>query len=75
MIKTLTKHGNSYALIIDKPIMDLLNISSDTPLEVSTDGNSLKVSPVANPERRKKFEAGLARINKRYATLFKKLAN
>ena len=29
MIKTLTKHGNSYALVIDKPILDLLNIRLD----------------------------------------------
>ena len=75
MIKTLTKHGNSYALIIDKPILDLLKISPDTPLEFSTDGNSLKVSPVADPKRRKKFEAALASINKRYTKAFKRLAN
>ena len=24
MIKTLTKHGNSYALVIEKPILELL---------------------------------------------------
>jgi hypothetical protein len=26
MVKTLTKHGNSLALVIDKPILDLLKI-------------------------------------------------
>jgi antitoxin component of MazEF toxin-antitoxin module len=38
MIKTLTKLGNSYALVIDKPILDLLKIRPDTPLEIATDG-------------------------------------
>ena len=33
MLKTLTKHGNSLALVIDKPILDMLDISADTPLE------------------------------------------
>ncbi len=41
MIKTLTTHGNSAALIIDKPILELLDISSSTPLKLVTDGKSL----------------------------------
>jgi antitoxin component of MazEF toxin-antitoxin module len=75
MVKTLTKHGNSYALIIDKPILDLLKIDADTQLEVTTDGKSLMVSPVTDPERRKRFEAAVESINKRYAKAFKRLAN
>ena len=39
------KHGNSYALVIDKPILDLLNIRPDTPLTISTDGEQLLISP------------------------------
>jgi antitoxin component of MazEF toxin-antitoxin module len=38
MVKYLTQHGNSAALVIDKPIMELLNIQIGTPLEISTDG-------------------------------------
>ena len=33
MIKTLTKHGNSYALVIEKPILELLRVTPDTPFE------------------------------------------
>ena len=65
----------SYALIIDKPIMDLLKIDSETSLEVTTDGKSLLVTPVADPARRKRFEEALESINKRYAKAFKRLAN
>ena len=32
MIRTLTKQGNSLALIIERPIRELLNIDADTPL-------------------------------------------
>lgn len=80
MVKTLTKHGNSYALIIDKPILDLLKISPDTPLEVSTDGKSLMVSPVVDgdePKARRvgEFKDALAWTNKRYAKTLRRLAN
>ncbi len=38
MVEKLTKDGNSLALIIDRPILDLLKIDPETPLDVSTDG-------------------------------------
>ena len=41
MTKTLIKHGNSLALVIDKPILEMLQISADTPLELRTDGDSI----------------------------------
>ena len=77
MIKTLTKHGNSYALVIDKPILDLLNIRPDTPLTISTDGKSLFVSPDEEEERSgvsKEFEQSLEKVNCRFATVLQRLA-
>ena len=38
MVKKLTKHGNSLALVIDRPILNLLKIDSEAPLDISTDG-------------------------------------
>lgn len=79
MVKTLVKHGNSYALIIDKPILELLNISPDTPLEISTqDGKSLQVAPartLSAEERTQALAASLDDINARYATTLKRLAS
>ncbi|MCZ7584948.1 MAG: AbrB/MazE/SpoVT family DNA-binding domain-containing protein [Deltaproteobacteria bacterium] len=74
MIKKLTRHGNSYALIIDRPILDLLKIEPETPLEVSTDGDNLLVMPVRDEKRRKKFEAALADTNRKYGGMLKRLA-
>jgi antitoxin component of MazEF toxin-antitoxin module len=74
MIKTLTKHGNSYALVIDKPILDLLKIGPNTPLEVTTDGRKLSIEPADDPKRAAKFAAALAKANKRYGRALKKLA-
>ena len=74
MIKTLTKHGNSWALVIDKPVLDLLRIEPETPLEISTDGRTLTVSPVEPTRRRAKFQAALEKTNRRYGRALKKLA-
>jgi antitoxin component of MazEF toxin-antitoxin module len=73
MVKTLTKHGNSLALVIDKPILELLKIDADTPLEVTTDGRSLVISP-SDPRRRKKFEAAVEDTFKKYGRMLKRLA-
>ncbi|MEX2120279.1 MAG: hypothetical protein WD847_11850 [Pirellulales bacterium] len=74
MIKKLSKHGNSLALVIDRPILDLLGIDENTSLEVSTDGEALVIAPVRDSKRRKRFERALAASNERYAKALKRLA-
>jgi len=46
MIKKLTPIGNSLGLIIDRPILGLLDIDRDTELEITTDGETLMIQPV-----------------------------
>lgn len=74
MIKRLTTHGNSLALVIEKAILELLNIDKTTPLEISTDGRSLIISPVKHPSREKKFRANLEKVNRRHGKTLKALA-
>jgi death-on-curing family protein len=74
MIKKLTRHGNSLALVIDRPILDLLRIDTDTPLDISTDGKKLIVAPSDTTARRKKFDQAQEWAHKRYGKAFKKLA-
>lgn len=50
-IKTLTKHGNSAALVIERPILDLLGAAADTAFEVVTDGKALILTPVKDATR------------------------
>jgi antitoxin MazE len=74
MIKKLTKHGNSWALIIDKPVLDLLNIDPETPLEISTDGQTLVVTPAKQGARKARFESALEKTNRKYGRALKRLA-
>jgi len=75
MQKKLTKHGNSWALVIDKPILDLLKIDPTMPLEISTDGQTLIVSPAKDRARKAKFTTALKDTNRRFGTALKRLAN
>lgn len=74
MIKRLTKHGSSLALVIDKALLELLDIAADTPLEIQTDGRSLIVTPAPDPGRRRAFRASLERVNARHGRALRKLA-
>ena len=75
MIKKLVRHGNSVALVIDRGVLDLLNIQLDSPLNITTDGNVLIVSPVHDSKRRKLFNASLTEGNARYGRMLKRLAD
>ncbi|PKL35949.1 MAG: AbrB family transcriptional regulator [Spirochaetae bacterium HGW-Spirochaetae-1] len=74
MIKKIIQHGNSSAVIIDKPVMELLDIDSDSLLEMSTDGSSIILSPVKDRERLNRLKASLDKINSKHSATLKKLA-
>jgi antitoxin MazE len=74
MLKKLTRHGNSLALVIDKGVLELLNINDQTPLEITTDGSILLISPVRDEQRKLKFEEAVARVNAKYGRALKRLA-
>ncbi|MGH7427185.1 MAG: AbrB/MazE/SpoVT family DNA-binding domain-containing protein [Candidatus Methylomirabilaceae bacterium] len=75
MVKRLTKHGNSLALVIDRGVLDLLEIGVETPLSVTTDGKCLIVTPVRDPDRHKRFRAALAEGNRKYGKMLRRLAD
>jgi antitoxin component of MazEF toxin-antitoxin module len=76
MIKKLVKHGNSWALIIDKPVLELLKINEETPLEISTvDGKSLQVKRAIEPGKKARdIKEVMERVNKKYEKTFRNLA-
>ena len=74
MIKKLIKHGDSYALIIDKPTLELLHATPETSFEILTDENMLTLFPVREKEADQKFEDALSMVHKRFGNAMKKLA-
>ena len=75
MLKKLIHHGNSLALVIDKGVLDILNIDDQTLLDISTDGTLLIISPVRDEIRQKAFNEALAKTNTKYGRTLKRLAD
>ncbi len=45
MLKKLVRYGNSNALVLDKAILELLNIEEGSIVKISTDGRSIILTP------------------------------
>jgi antitoxin component of MazEF toxin-antitoxin module len=74
MIKNLVKHGNSWAVVIDRPILDLLKIAPESQVELTTDGKSIRIMPVDADDRKMKTRMARSKVNAKHAKAFKKLA-
>ena len=74
MVKHLTQHGNSAALVIDKAVLELLHITMETPLELTTDGRNLVISPLTDAKRGARVRAALDKVNRRHGKTLKALA-
>lgn len=74
MVKTLQKHGNSQALVIDKGIMEALGIDMDSPLQITVSGNSLIVTPVHVGVGREAVAEAIAELRPKYGDMLERLA-
>lgn len=74
MTKNLVAIGNSLGIIIDKPILDLLGVSKDTDLKVTTDGQRLVIEPVTKDDRRSRVRSLTRKVIKSHEKTFRKLA-
>ena len=61
MKKKLTAIGNSLGIVIEKPILELLNIDRKVTLDMSTDGHRLIIEPL-RPNRRKRLADAAKRV-------------
>ena len=75
MRKRLTKTGNSLALVLDKPLLDHVRIGANTPLEISTDGEVIVISPVRARRRTGKLKRVVEEAHRRYGGVFRRLAD
>lgn len=80
MEKKLSKHGNSRAIVIEKPILDLLSITDSTVLNITTQDGKIIIEPVRNREKKikissdKKMQRIYEEIVEKYGPVLKKLA-
>ena len=75
MIKQLRKVGNSNALILDKPILELLGLEEDGQVQLTIQDGNLIVTP-ARPRlvNQEEFDRKLAHVVDKRRAVLKKLA-
>ncbi len=74
MVKTLKKHGNSQALVIEKSILDAMGIDADTPLQVTVSGQTLIVTPANIGVGAEAVATSVRKLRRRYGKTLKRLA-
>jgi antitoxin component of MazEF toxin-antitoxin module len=74
MEMALIRHGHSLAIAIDKSVLDLLWITADTKIELTTNGDSIMLTPVRDRKRQSRLQAALQKINNQFGDDLKKLA-
>jgi len=75
MIKTLTRTGNSLALVLDRSLLEATGIDADTQVEVSTDGDVIVISPVRSKKRTARLRKVLDDLDREHAGAFRRLAD
>lgn len=79
MTKKLVKHGNSLALVIEKPLLNILKINENTDLEITIENNALIIkSALLNHNLQSKDRRDIDHIAKtimdQYEDIFEKLS-
>ncbi len=74
MVKTLQKHGNSHALVIEKPLMEAMGITAETQLQVTVSGSAMIVAPVNVGVGREAVASSIKKLRPRYEGMLKNLA-
>ena len=73
MKKKLSVVGNSLGILIEKPILELLNIDKNTEFEMTTDGHRLIIEPIRSTQQ-KRLATSAQKIMDLHDETFRKLA-
>ena len=74
MESKLIEWGDDVALVLDRSMLDQLNITLDTPLDVSVEGQVIIIKPINKEAGPEDIKEALERVNTRYGRALKRLA-
>jgi antitoxin component of MazEF toxin-antitoxin module len=74
MTKGLTRSGNSLALVVDRPLLEALEIDADMEVELFTDCDVLAVTALRDPKRRRRVADLVAEAHEIYGGVCLRLA-
>jgi len=73
-LKKMIKNGNSMALIIERPLLDVLGANANSFVKRTISGNKLILEFVSEEERSKIISEAISQSINDHAQVFKKLA-
>ena len=74
MENKLVEYGDGMAIVLDKSIIEELEITFNTQLDVSTHDGVLVITPVRNTARPEEVKEALDWVNDHYGRALKRLA-
>lgn len=70
----IVKYGNDSAILLDKEMFNKLQIDENTSIDIFIEDNLIIIYPIKDKDKNKKIQESLKRINKKFSSTLKKLA-
>lgn len=70
----VVRQGKEWVILIDQSLLEQMQITDETVLNASTDGSTLVLAREEDEARRAAFLASIERMDQRYSSVFKRLA-
>lgn len=74
MTAKLIQHGDSWALVLDPETVTRAGLDPTQSVDITIDGHSLIITPIADQQRQSTFEAALAEPNEQFGEALRRLA-
>ena len=72
--KTLTRSGNSVAVVLDRDLLEAAGLEEGATVEIEVVDGVISIGKLRDKRRTAKVDKILDKLDRRYATVFKKLA-
>jgi hypothetical protein len=70
----VVRQGRDWVILIDQSLLDEMQITDETTLNASTDGSTLVLAREQDEAHRAAFLASIEKMDERYSSVFKRLA-
>ncbi len=75
MIKKLTKHGNSRAIVIDKGLLEAAGIDENSLFQITVNPSGGLLIQSVDDNREERLDEIFEHLNKKYSKLMRRLAD
>ncbi len=72
--KTLTRSGNSVAVVLDRELLEAAGLEEGATVEIEVVDGIISIGKLRDKRRAAKVDKILGKLDRRYAAVFKKLA-